>query len=139
MGDVFWLGTVSPSSYYVMLVTDIASTLTTCTNAASELSEIPSGNGYNSPGASIFRSASDMDVSTEDDGSNIWQFQLADVAWTATGGNIPASGNGANAAVLVTASGGLRDVMCWWDLVSNRTVSDGQTLTLQDCELQITE
>jgi hypothetical protein len=34
---------------------------------------------------------------------------------------------------------GNREVLAWWDLVTDKNVSVGQTLTLQNCELRLTE
>jgi len=34
---------------------------------------------------------------------------------------------------------GSRLVYAYWDLISDRSVVDGQTLTLQNCELRLTE
>jgi hypothetical protein len=65
--------------------------------------------------------------------------QIKDVAWTASGGNIPASGDGARYAVLTDDNGTVasREVFQWWDLSSDRTVSDSQVLTLQDLQIDI--
>ena len=54
---------------------------------------------------------------------------------------IPISGSGARSAVFTddNVTIGSREVENYWDLVSDRSVSDGQTLTLQDCELRINE
>jgi hypothetical protein len=32
-----------------------------------------------------------------------------------------------------------REIIAYWDLTSPRSVSDGQTLTLQDCQLDLNE
>lgn len=67
--------------------------------------------------------------------------QIKDVSWTASGGSIPSSGSGARYAVLTddNATVGNREVLAYWDLTSDRTVSDGQTLTLQDLEIDANE
>jgi hypothetical protein len=67
--------------------------------------------------------------------------QIKDLIWTATGGSLPTSGNGARWAVLTDANAtvGNREVWKYWDLVSDRSVSVGQTLTLQNLEARITE
>ena len=79
------------------------------------------------------------DVLTEDDANDRGLTQAKDIVWTASGGSIPASGDGARYAVLLddNATVGSREVLAWWDLTSDRSVSDGQTLTLQDCELRL--
>jgi len=60
------------------------------------------------------------------------------VVWTASGGPIPASGGGARWAVVVNDDSD-PDVLVYFDLTSDRQVSDGQALTLEDCELRLTE
>ena len=44
-------------------------------------------------------------------------------------------------AILVDDNGteGSREVYCYWDLGSNRSVSSGQTLTLQDLDMNLLE
>ena len=75
------------------------------------------------------------------DASDYALLQIKDVVWTASGGPIPASGNGARYAVLTddNVTQGSREVYFYWDLVSDRSVSSGQTLTLQDMETRVTE
>jgi hypothetical protein len=87
------------------------------------------------------KDATDFDVITEDDTNDWGRVQVKDLVWTASGGPIPASGDGARYAIFTDDNGtiGSREVYAYWDLTSDRTVSDGQTLTLQDCELRITE
>jgi hypothetical protein len=80
-------------------------------------------------------------VWTEGDAGDQALIQIKDLVWTASGGNLPASGDGARYAVLTddNATQGDRECYFYWDLVSDRTVSDTQTLTLEDCEIQINE
>jgi hypothetical protein len=61
--------------------------------------------------------------------------------WTASTGPLPASGGGARYAVLTDDNGTVssREVLAYFDLVSDRVVSDGQTITLQDSELLLSE
>ena len=129
-----------PTVFYVALVTS-TTVPTADTNTLGQLTEIAAGNGYASGGSSIARSAVGFDVWTEDDVNDRGLIQVKDVVWTASGGPIPASGLGARYAILtddnVTIAS--REVYGYWDLVSDRTVSAGQTLTLQDCELRINE
>ncbi|MGA2669955.1 MAG: hypothetical protein ABSF21_00840 [Dehalococcoidia bacterium] len=129
-----------PANLYVALVTS-ATAPTADTNTLSQLTEIAAGNGYTTGGYQLTENATDFDVWSEDDTSDLSKIQLKDIVWTASGGPIPASGNGARYAVLTdyNATVGSRQVIAYWDLASDRTVSSGQTLTLQDCELRITE
>lgn len=130
-----------PTNFYLALITS-ATAPTADTNTFSELTEIANGNGYTTGGYQLARNATDWDVGpTEVDASDYSYIQIKDVVWTASGGNLPASGNGARYAVLLDDNGtiGSRDVLAFFDLTSDRTISSGQTLTLQNCELRLTE
>jgi len=125
-----------PTNFYVRLVTS-ATAPTADTNVASDLTEISAGNGYSAGGYQLSRNATDFDTLTEDDTNDRGLVQVKDVVWTASGGSIA----GARYAVLTddNTSDSARDVYAYWDLSSNRTISDGQTLTLQDLEIRINE
>ncbi len=129
-----------PTNFYVALVTSAVAP-TQDINTLSQLTEIAAGDGYTTGGYQIARSAVGFDVWTEDDTNDRGLIQCKDVVWTATGGPIPISGGGARYAVLTddNATVGSREIYGYWDLVSDRSVSVGQTLTLQDCELRINE
>lgn len=131
--DVFFRGATPPTTLYLALVTS-AVTPTKSTNTLSELTEITAGNGYTSGGIAVSRNSTDFDTLTEADPVVL---QLKDLAWTASGGSIPASGSGARFAVLTDDNGtvGSREVYAYFDLGSDRTVSTGQDLTIQDAEL----
>lgn len=139
LGMVF-RNTTEPTNYYLFLVTS-ATTPTADHNTKSELTEIATGNGYTAGGISINRDATDFDVYTEDDGNDRALVQLKNMVWTASGGSLPSSGNGARYAILSddNATLGSRELIAYFDLVSDRTISDTQTLTLIDCELRLTE
>jgi hypothetical protein len=128
-----------PTNFYVALCTS-AATPTVDTNTFSELTEIAAGNGYTAGGISLTKNSTDFDVLTEDDTGDLGKIQIKDLTWTASGGSLPGSGNGARWAVLTddNATQGNRIVIAWWDLTSDRSVSVGQPLTLQDCELRLT-
>ncbi len=128
------------TNYYVALVTSAVAP-TQDTDTLSQLTQIATGNGYADGGYQLARNATDFDVLTEDDTGDVGLIQVKDVVWTAAGGPIPASGNGARYAVLTddNVTVGSRQVLCYWDLVSDRSVSSGQTLTLQNCELRLTQ
>jgi hypothetical protein len=126
------------TNYYIALVTSAASP-TVDTNTLSQLTEIANGNGYTTGGYQLTPGSTDFDVITEDDTNDLGLVQVKDVVWTASGGTLPASGSGARWAVLVddNVTIGSREVYAWWDLTSDRSVSSGQTLTLQDLQLTI--
>lgn len=128
------------TNFYIALCTS-AVTPTADTNVLGDLTQIAVGNGYTDGGYQLARNATDFDVLAEDDTGDIAYVQVKDVTWTATGGNLPASGNGARWAVLTTdeATVANRQIIGFWDLEADRTVSAGQNLTLQNCELRLTE
>ena len=132
-------GATPPTNFYVALCTS-AVTPTVDINTLGELTEIAAGNGYTTGGYQLARNSTDFDVLTEDDSGDLAKVQVKDVTWTASGGSLPASGNGARWAVLTSdeATVANRQVFAWHDLVSDRSVSVGQPLTLQDLELRTT-
>ncbi|MCK5613039.1 hypothetical protein KAR91_64800 [Candidatus Pacearchaeota archaeon] len=138
--DWAFRGATIPTNFYVGLVTS-ATAPTADINTFGELTEITAGNGYTTGGFSLTPNGTDFDSLTEDDTTDKALLQIKDVAWTASGGNIPSAGNGARYAVLLDDNGtvGSRLVLAFWDLTSDRTVSDTQTLTLIDLELDLTE
>ena len=107
----------------------------------SGLTEIADGDGYTTGGYELHRDSTDFDTWTQTDGSDIAFVQLKDLTWVASGGAIPVSGDGARWAVLTDDNATLnsREVYAYFDLVSDRSVSSGQSLTLQDTELRLTE
>ena len=128
------------TNLYIALITSAAAP-TVDTNTFSELTEIAAGNGYTAGGISLSRNSTDFDTLTEDDSGNLASIQIRDVVWTASGGTLPGSGSGARYAILTddNATQGSRQVIAYWDLTSDRSVSSGQTLTLQNCEIRLTE
>ena len=139
MLDHVFRGAALPTNYYVALCTS-ATAPTVDTNTLGELTQIAAGNGYTANGISLTKNATDFDVLTEDDSTDRAFVQIKDLTWTASGGPLPASGNGARWAVLTddNATPASRLVYAWWDLSEDRSVSTGQPLTLQNCELEIT-
>lgn len=132
-------GTAAEANMFVALLTS-ATAPTADTNLMSDHTEIAAGTGYTSGGISLTPNATDWDVYTEDDTNDRALIQIKDVVWTATGGNLPTSGNGARWAVLTddNVTVGSREIYSWFDLVSDRTVSDTQTLTIQNMEIRLT-
>lgn len=137
LGWVF-RGETLPTNFYVALVTSAAAP-SADTNTLSDLTQIAAGNGYTSGGFSLSKNSTDFDTLTENDTNDRAELQIKDVQWTASGGSLPASGNGARYAVLTddNATVGSREVLAYWDLASDRSVSVGQSLTLQDLELRL--
>lgn len=135
-----WARATSPvtSVFYLALV---KSTPVADTNTMTDLTQIATGNGYSDGGLSVSRNATDFDVLTEDDTNDKALVQLKDFAWTASGGPIPSDSAGATYCVLTddNATVANRDVFCYGSLGGARVVSSGQTLTLQNFELDLTE
>lgn len=129
-----------PTTFNVALVTSAVAP-TQDTNTLSQLTEIAAGNGYTSGGIACARNSTDFPTLTEEDTLDVGFIRVKNLVWTAGAGPIPASGNGARWAVLTDANAtvGNREIWAYWDLVSDRTVSSGQTLTLQASELRLTE
>ncbi len=129
-----------PTNLYIALFTSAAAPGPD-SNTFSELTEITAGNGYATGGTILAWNSTDWDVWTEDDGNDRALIQLKDITWSASGGSIPLSGNGARYAVITNDDGtqSARELYFYFDLVSDRQVSDGQDLTLQNCEIRLNE
>lgn len=133
-------GVTLPSNYYVALFTsDIVPTADTILK--SSLTEITAGNGYTTGGIMLNKNSTDFDVLTEDTTNDRALVQIKDIIWTATGGTIPLSGNGARYACLTddNATQGNREILSYWDLSYDRSLSNSQRLNLRDLEIRINE
>jgi hypothetical protein len=132
-------GVTIPTNFFVALVTS-ATAPTVDINTKSQLTEVANGQGYTTGGISLAPDNTDFDVLTEDDGNDRALVQIRDLTWTATAGGIPASGDAPRYAVLTddNVTEGSREVFASFDLGTDRPVSDGNDLVLQDCELRIT-
>jgi len=129
-----------PSAFYLALVTS-AQVPGPDTNVLGDLTQIAVGNGYADGGYSLAPNTTDFDVLTEDDPNDQAILMIKDIIFTASGGSIPASGNGARYAVLTGphATPGSRAVYFYWDLVSDRSVAVGVQLQVKDLEADLTE
>lgn len=138
MLGVFFRAATPPTTFYMILHTS-AIAPDQDRNVVSDMTQIAAGNGYTSGGLAVARSAAGFDVYTEDDTNNRALVQCADISWTASGGPIPVSGSGARYASLTddNATVANRQIIGTLDLVSDRSVSSGQTMTLQDCEFRL--
>ncbi len=137
LGEYF-RAAAAPAAFYCPLFT-AATAPTVDTNVVGDLTQIATGDGYSDGGPSKARSAVGFDVWTEDDTNDRALVQVSDVVYTASGGPIPASGSGASWMGISddNATVANRQLLGVFDLVSPRTVSDGQTLTIQDSEFRI--
>lgn len=125
-----------PTTYYLALCTS-ATSPTKAINTFSQLTEVAAGNGYVT-GGSALTAATDFTV-TEVDGTIGAKVVAADVTWTASGGNLPSSGDGARWAVLLDGNVSGSNVIAYFDLTSDRTVSDTQTLTIEAAQINANE
>lgn len=129
-----------PTNYYIALVTS-ANVPDADTNLMSDLTEIAAGNGYTAGGFSLTPGATDFDVLTEDDANDRGFVQIKNVAWIASGGDIPSSGDPARYAVLTDDNGTVddREIYGFMDLIDNVTIPSGETLTLINITLRANE
>ena len=141
--DAYFRGATIATNFYIALLTNDTPP-TADTETLGGASEIAAGNGYTAGGGTdgqLDRNSTDFDVLTEDDTNDRALIQIKDVSWTASGGNIPASGNGARWAALLddNVTVASRELEQYWDLISDRTISSGQSITLQDLEMRVNE
>lgn len=135
--DTYFRAASAPSTLYLALCTN-STPPTVDSKTMADVSQIATGNGYSDGGQAVARNTTDFDSLVEDDTDNQAELQLKDFSWTAAGGSIPASGSGARWAVLTTdeATVANRQIIAYWDLGSDRSVSITQTLTLPNLELR---
>lgn len=135
----YWTRGSSPGTAMYMAL--VKSTPTPDTNVMSDLTEVAAGNGYTAGGFSVARNSTDWDVLIEDDTNDKALAQVKDIVWTASGGDLPSDSAGATYAVITddNATVADRNVYHYGSLTSARVVSVGQTLTIQNFEIDLTE
>lgn len=138
MADTYFRGASAPTTFYLALLTNDTPP-TTDSNTLGDVSEIATGNGYSSGGIAVARSSAGFDGLTQDDTNNLAELIMVAKAYTASGGSLPASGNGARWAALTddNATVNSRQILAVFDLTSDRSVSDTQALTVDNSELNI--
>src|SRR3972149_6707445 len=87
-----------PGSAFALFLATSATAPGADHNLKTDLTEIATTNGYSAGGLNVNRDTTDWDVRTEDDSADRAFFQIKDLVWTASGGPLPASGNGARYA-----------------------------------------
>jgi len=137
--NVYYRNAAEPTNFYVALCTN-ATPPTQDTNTLGQLTEIAAGNGYTTGGYQLARNSTDFDVLTEDDTNDRSFVQVKNVVFTAAGGPIPLSGSGARWAVFTDDNATIanREVFTYWDLGSDRSVTDGNPLTIADLTFRST-
>ena len=135
-------GAALPTNFYCMLCTsaDAPDADSNTVGGAGGVTEVSTGNGYSTGGISLTKNATDFDEISEDDSGNLGSLKIRDLVWTASGGTLPAS-DSARYAVITDDAATVADREIWFffDLASDRQVSSGQTLTLADCDIRLTE
>lgn len=134
-------GVSLPTNFYLALMTD-ATAFARRINLMSDMTEIAAGNGYTTGGYQLTKDSTDFpnidEIETGSEGDDDYAIiDLKDITWTASGGNLPGSGDGARYAVLTDDNGTVanREIWAGWDLSSARTVSNGQDLTVHAAQL----
>jgi hypothetical protein len=115
-----------------------AVTPTQDTNLDGDLTEVAGVNGYTTGGIPYSKNTTDFPTITEDDAGDKGSVDIKDAVWTAAGGNLP-SVAARFAAMSAVGTVGSRDMWFYFDLGSDQQVSDTQTLTLTNGQIQITE
>ena len=123
-----------PTNFYGALLT-AAVAPTEATTTPTGLTQITAGNGYTTGGIIVPPSIVGFTSITT---TTIVTMVMKDLQWTAAGGPIPLSGGGARYLILTDDNGTFnsREVYAFWDLTSDRSVSDTQNLNLNDFELR---
>ena len=136
---LFDRGVALPTNFNFIL-TDDSKTPNVDDNDLTGYTEVPNGNGYTTNGLAKAANATNFPSVTEDDTSDFAEITIADLAWTASGGNLPASGNGARWCLMLddNATPASREIYAFIDLGSNRIVSDTQSLTITGTKLRFT-
>lgn len=126
MMRAFLRGEGSPTHFYVALVTnDIP--ITEDVETLGDLVEVADGNGYTEGGQEIAASSVGFDLVSVDTDDDETLVQLADLTWTASGGDI----QGISYVVLLddNPTPSSRNVIAWWQLSETITIPDGSTAT----------
>lgn len=124
-------GTIQTNFYWILFTSAVAPTVDTAVTTG--LTEIANGNGYATGG--LIKAANGTNFPfVQDDTNDRTEADPPDLVWTASGGSLPASGNGARYLGLTTGAeaAGSRQLIAYYDLGSDRSVSVSQTLTLQN-------
>ena len=130
-------GSTVPTNFYLTLCTS-TTTPTRATNLLSDLEECAAGNGFVSGGAAL-AAGSAFTVTESDGAGGIGAKCVADdVSFIASGGSLPSSGS-ARWAVLLNGNTSSSSVIAYYDLSSDRVVTDTQTLTIKACEIDLNE
>lgn len=121
-------GETLPTNFYVYLVN---STPDADDNTYADITEASNYDGEQS----LSRNATDFDTWTEDDGASDEAYiQIKDLVFTASGGTCTCTH-----AILTDDNGteANRQIIAFWDLGATQNIPDGDTLTLQNLQLTL--
>ncbi len=138
MDDYSFRAATRPTHFYLALCKASAPP-TGATKTLADLAEIAAGHGYTSGGYQLNPNSTDFPAITENDTRLLTDCDIKTVTWTASGGDIPASGAGALYVVLTTdeVTVSTRQVIWYATFRSVRTILSGQTLTLSGETMRI--
>lgn len=128
------------SLYLVLLTNDTPPTVDA--NTLADVSEMAAGNGYTSGGQAITRNSTDFDSLVEDDTGDSATILIKDIAWTASGGTLPASGNSPAYWGLTTGevTVSARQLIAYGDITpTGAVVSAGQAFTVPDAGVKLSK
>ena len=119
----------TPTAFYLALVTG-ATAPTAAINILSQLTDLPTGNGYTAGGQTVAKNSTDFDTLVDYPNTGFAQIDLKDFSWAASGGTIPTSGAEAAHLVLLdnNATPANRDVLGWWDYGFNEWAASGDSI-----------
>jgi hypothetical protein len=141
--DSYFRNQNTPTNFYLSLHSSAAGpgvtgTPTSSSNNLGDLYEVPAGAGYQSGGTIVNRNNTDFPTLTEDDVGNKGAIIQKTWRWVAQGATFPAAGTAARWSVLATdeAQRTSRDMVAFWDLVSDRFISSNGTIQLLAQEMR---
>lgn len=123
---------VAPSTTYYAALIDYTSPIPTINTATlGNLTQCVSGNGYFDGGIALNRGTDFLNL-TEDSLLNRVTFQVPQLTWTATGGQLPVNSNGARWLALTdaNASVGARNVLVTACLKADRAKAAGESMLI---------
>jgi hypothetical protein len=111
------------------------------TNTMAAVVEIAAGNGYDAGGITLTADGTDFPTVSQDDSGNRAFARMRDVSWTASGGAIPASGDGARYAALIddNATPANRQLVGYGSLDVDRSVAEGGIIPLLNFDFVLAE
>ena len=140
MLEAFFQDVFSQSGFAIALVTDTPAP-DADTNVLADLTEIVAGNGYSSGGNAIARDNIGFPTSSEDDSADTGSLIMEDTFFTASGGILPASGDGVKFAVLTDNNTIIadREVFAYAEYGAVKTLLDGQMLSVAGLKFTLKE